>query len=160
MQWTPLQRKRLLYISRTNRPGCLLMARNVPQDLHKMHSISLLQKHPIHKSSKFRANQSLKEWKRILFICWNNSYHQWKEGAWKRQEEEEAVAQSAGSAQSWLLTMILGARTPRPLSIWASNRVAATNSRLCETQFWSGKMPIFLSIFPKKYCHGGFFGAG
>ena len=70
MQWTPLQRKRLLYISRTNRPGCLLMARNVPQDLHKMHSISLLQKHPIHKSSKFRANQNLRESRRILFISW------------------------------------------------------------------------------------------
>ena len=41
-----------------------------------------------------------------------------KEGDWKGQEEEEAVDQSAGSAQSWLmLPMILGARPPS-LPLW------------------------------------------
>ena len=136
MQWTPLQRKRLLYISRTNRPGCLLMARNVPQDLHKMHSISLLQKHPIHKSSKFRANQNLRESRRILFISWMilNKHH-WKEG--------RCLETTGGGGGCGPICRIcpklaaaddFGRLAPPCPPLFASNRVVPTNRTPCEVQ--------------------------
>ena len=112
MQWTPLQRKRLLYISRTNRPDCLLKARNVSQDLHKMHSLfcKTIPNINLPSSGQIKTSESEKESSSSVGIILTINGR--TEGAWKRQEEEEAVAQSAGSAQSWLLTMILGAQPP------------------------------------------------